>query len=157
MNERHDERLVAPADDALAKVADVDAVVSLVDAQTQWGPRGSDERRAFEERLRARLDKQGSRRPFGVSPLTALGAFGSGILALVLVALVAPPENRGPFVEPQVPAGRSFLTTAYYDGDGSEDTGISDSQESYLPGEFQIWSEGLDVSDDSDVSDTSAS
>lgn len=113
------------------------AVVQLVEAHTRWGPRGREQKLAFERKLWERLEKDAPwwRVGFGTAAVLSGGVAGAACVAIVTYSLLAPVKEIEPRSLP------SFLVAAYY-GDG-RDADI-DEGESYLTPELRIWSDSLE-------------
>ena len=122
--------------------------VDPIRTHTEWGERSPMERRAFTARLEDRIEKRAPR--IGGRVAWAGAAVAAAALAFALL-----PRSSGPPRDPVAkPAGRGFLTAAYYGGaesdasswtqDGSE-PGV---EATYLPADLQVWSDALDLTDE---------
>ena len=129
-------------------------LVTAIAAHTELAPRGASERLAFETRLQARLSGKRGWSRWLPAPLIAAGAL-AAVVATVSLGLgmsgSAPPPERAMAEATSTQDGEapetSFLALAYY---GAEDGGLesepSESSESYLPADMQIWADGLEAS-----------
>ncbi len=113
------------------------AVVQLIETHIRWGPRGRDQKWAFERRLRDRLENNAPwwRLGFGTAAVLSGGVAGAACVVALTYVLIAPVEK----IEPRSSA--SFLVAAYYGDGGEVDT---EDGEGYLTPELRIWSDSLE-------------
>lgn len=108
-------------------------LVELIGEHTRWGPRTSSEQRAFTASVMHRV----VHRRAWFRPVAAAAALGAIALSVALLAPVV--------VEHDANVGQQFLIAAYDPDNSDEDEA---SARAYLPSDYKLWSEALDVGED---------